>query len=233
MSDKTKFHNMTKPIKFRRIRLFAKSVGLTYEVGKERIKYFFNYVLYKLNILKKHSYRDNTEQVLPLPFNIPQKEIKSNCIGATVSMKLVLSTHVDEEYFYKENKDGSKKIVYVLRNYSKSYLTSVFHLEDIHLKVADIWYDVSCLPTFKVMSPERLRPFDGDVNAPLKRPEVHTVTYDLTPIKRLTTKDLIGVDIGIEDLSESMLKYYYDKAVSNFEEYLEDVKLSDLMIKED
>ena len=47
MSDKTKFYRMTRPVRFRTIKLIGQTLCVTYEVGKERVKYLY-YNLFRI-----------------------------------------------------------------------------------------------------------------------------------------------------------------------------------------
>ena len=50
MSEKTRFYNMTKPVRFRRLKQAKMMIVLWCKALRERIIYFFNYILYKLHI---------------------------------------------------------------------------------------------------------------------------------------------------------------------------------------
>ena len=230
MTNKVKFYNMTKPIKFRKTRLFVKSIGRTYEVGTERSKYLFNYLLYKLNILKRYTFKDVTEEFLPIPFAIPEKSIETDVVGCTVRMKLKKTTNINEDYFYRE-KDGSKKITYVLKNETKTTLSILCNTDNIHLKIGDKWFSTSNMPTFKWVAPTTVRASFVKANEPMERTKVRTITYDINPLK-LHSENVVGVDMEVEDLTESMLKYPYDCTVYKMHIYLDTIRLTDLMMQE-
>ena len=228
MTDKVKFYNMTKPIKFRRTRLFAKSIGRTYEVGTERVKYFYNYMLYKLNILKRHTFNDCTEGYLPIPFAIPEKCIETEVVGCIVRMKLKKVTHIHEDYFYKE-KDGSKKIKYVLKNESKTTLSILFSTDNISINIGDKWFNTLNMPIFKWVVPTQ--PVASFIKAEepiMEMPEVKTINFDIRPL-RLYKEYLVSADAEVEDLQEGMLKEMYEYAQYEMYRHLNKIKLSDLM----
>lgn len=230
MNDKVKFYNMTKPIKFRKTRLFAKSVGRTYEVGTEKVKYLINNLLYKLNILKKHSYRDNVEEVLPIPYSYPERFVKSEFISGALVMKLKVNTFIHEEYFYKENKDRSKKITYLIKNDTKKTTTALFMLNNVHLKVGDRWFNVNYLPTFKYIKPvTEPVAFFGKEDS-VDKPEVETITYNVAPIKNLRVEHLINADLDNDGITNEELNHIYDSTYKEFVDYLDTIKLTDLMI---
>ena len=64
-------------------------------------------------------------------------------------MRLVSEREVDVDYFYRERKDGSKKITYTVRCVDETRLYSQVHLEEIQLRVVDRWYNTNNLPIFK------------------------------------------------------------------------------------
>ena len=227
MSEKARFYNMTKPIRFRRLRQVKMMIVLWCKAVRERIKYLFNYVLYKLNILQRYSYRDRTEQVFSLPYNIKMREVQSNTFKGVVVTKLIKETFYDIDYFYRQKKDGSKKVTLYLKNEEESRLFTESHLEEICLKVSSRWYQPDHLPTLKVAVMD-VKPVAFDPSAPLKPVEYDTVEYDLLPLKTLRYKSLLG-KITLQDISEPMLYYYYELAVSEFSKKLNSMTLHDLM----
>ena len=231
MNDKVKFYEMTKPPKFRKIRLFAKSLGRTYEVGTERIKYLTNYFLYKLNILERYTYKDsvhNTERPLHA---FPEREVQGDYIGAILDMHLVTVTEVDADYFFRVCKDGSHKITYVVKEHNKEYKYLEFNLKNIHFKVGENWYCVDHLPTFRCVHPNELKPtvFSDNADEVIGKETYTTVNYNIGKIRRLTHEYYLGTDLKDNYITEEMLQYYYYKACDEFEHILSNIKLSDLM----
>lgn len=222
-----KFHEMTKPVRFRKLKLFFQSVGLTYEVGKEKISYLTNYLLYKLNILKRYSYRDNVVKELSLPHSVNQKGVATQFLSSLVDMNLVLETDFDIDYFYREKKDGGRKITYYVKNEEHNRLFTVSTLKNISLCIAGQFYYVDSLPIFKMAS----------ITTPFKQAgfnsqhEYKTITYDVQKLKRLQNKNLIGVDLKPEDITEPMVQYYYDLSVREFRGYLGKLTLEDLILE--
>lgn len=229
MSDKTRFYRMTRPVKFRRLKLIFKSVGLTYEVGKERIKYLFNYLLYKLNILKRYSYRTNTEKVFPVK-DIEFKSVQTDNFAGTVVMNLVLVSDINIDYFYRE-KNGSKVITYVMKDEEKFSLFSSTTLEDIAIKLGGGGFHlINQLPTIKMaILPHSVSYEYTMVSKPV---EYETVTYDTRLLRHICNKKLLGLDMKPEDLSEPMLRYYYEYSFSEIESYLRNLPLSSLIKEE-
>ena len=227
MSEKVRFYNMTKPVKFRRIKMIKQMIVLWYGGVRERIIYFFNYILYKLHILKRYSYRDNVVQAIPLPYSINPKEVITDHFRGVVSMSLMQDKYIDLDYFYREKK-GDKKVTLYLKNEEKTRLYLESHLNDIGIRVKN-WYSVDSLPVFKVsvLDPE-VKPFT--VEKTLEPMDYQTVTYNTGYLKNLTHKSIVGVDMNVEDVSEAMVKYYYDYAVDEFKKHLNSISLQDLIM---
>ena len=230
MSEKTRFYNMTKPVRFRRLKQAKMMIVLWCKALRERIIYFFNYILYKLHILKRYSYRDNVVQAIPLPYSINPKEVITDHFRGVVSMSLMQDKYIDLDYFYREKK-GDKKVTLYLKNEEKTRLYLESHLTDIGIRVKN-WYSVNSLPVFKVsvLDPE-VKPFT--VEKTLEPMDYQTVTYNTSYLKNLTHKSIVGVDMNVEDISEAMVKYYYDYAVDEFKKHLNNISLQDLIMQED
>lgn len=226
VEDMKKFEEMTKPLKFRRTRLFFQSVGLTYEVGKDKINYLFNYILYKLHIYKRCNYRDNVVKELPCPVLIKPRSIKTDCLEVRVDMTFEMVTHLDQDYFYREKKDGSKKITYTIKNEETHSLFSIGTLKDITLIISGKKYYVDHLPAFKyaVLDGKKIT----NSTEPLK---YKTMTFDVAYLKNLSVKYLVANDSLMNGVSESMVKYFYDCTCDTFKEGLENVTLRDLTIE--
>ena len=224
MSDKTKFHRMTKPIKFRKVRLVLQTIVLWLSAQRERIIYLFNYLLYKLNILQRYSYRDNVEKVYPLP-NPEITTVETRYFKGDVIMNATKVTSIDRDYFYRVKKDGSKKTTLTLKDEEKTQVFLDSHLENICIMIAGKWYQANHMPTIKavnsILSDD---PFDYEV-------EFKTVEYDLTPLRSLRMRDMIDV-VRVEHMSGAIFYYHYEKACCQFKYSLDRMDLSDLNQRE-
>ena len=149
MSDKLKFHRMTRPVKFRFTRLVFKSVGHSYEVGVSKIKYLFNYILYKLNILKR--YTNNTDTQIWRPTingqisDVIEKEIVTSCFVGIAQSALVDDFHSKVDYFYRTNEKGLKVITYVVADEETHFYKVVTSLIKPGLIIDGIAYDLTKL----------------------------------------------------------------------------------------
>lgn len=227
MSEKARFHEMTKPMKFRRFKMVKQYIVLWYKAVRERIKYFFNYILYKLNILKRYSYRDMTEQVFSLPYNVKTRTIETGTFRCTVVMRVIKETFYDMDYFYRQKKNGSKKITLWVKNEEDSKLFVDSHLEDICLKISDKWYEPNNLPILKVAVMGK-PPVAFEPSKSLDSVGYETVSYDLVPLKTLRFRSLLG-KLNLSDVSEPMIYYYYEYACGEFTNKLKSMSLHDLM----
>lgn len=236
MNDKVKFHNMTKPIKFRRLKQMKTMTVLWCKALRERTIYLFNYLLYKLKILKRYSYRDKVAKVISTS-NIPLPELKeviSKYVKGIVMMRPVSETDIDIDYFYRERRDGSRKITLWVKNEKTSRIFVDSYLKNICLKVGDKWYDVDRLPVFKAtILEEDILPKHFNENEPLRPVEVKTVSYDTAPLKKLRHRSLIQMcstdDFNIS-FSEKVLEYYYVQSYEAFVDTLNKINLEDLIL---
>lgn len=235
MSDKTRFYRMTKPVRFRKLKQIFRTVRFTYGVGKEiisyLIKYRFNYILYKLNIYKRYTYRDKSEKVLLSPpyTTFPMRSVQTKYFRGLVSMRLVEVTDIDTDYFYRERKDGSRKITMYVKNVENKSIYAESHLINISINVGGKWFNTNNnLPTFVMHEAERLKPFIPYDR--IERPtEPKTVAYDVSKLRKLTYVSFLGLNITKDDISESMQKYYYGLAYENLHKELDSISLKDLM----
>lgn len=232
MSEKAKFHNMTKPIRFRWLKLAKQIFADWCWSFRDVITYNFNYLLYKLNILKRYSYRDMVEQVISLDHKHPKLQVaKSDTFKGVVKMCLINETHYDIDYFYRQKKNGEKKITLTLKNEEENRVFFESHLEDVCLFINDRWYEPYNLPTLKVATfqPPKAS-FCGREDVLLNPVEYDTVTYDLLPIKTLKFQSFVG-KMQLSDVSEPMIHYYYNIACEGFIKKLNSMNIHDLMIK--
>lgn len=232
MSEKAKFHKLTQPIRFRRTKLFFKSIGRTYEVGTEKLRYFCNYVLYKLKVLDRYSYRDRIRNPVSIPYEHKSLVAEGDTIRGRVVIGLYRETHYDIDYFYRKKKDSKMKITLSLRDFTEHKFFAESHLEDVELKIAGDWHKTNFLPTFKMAT---LPPLKTVADTPELEPtevEYKTITFHLNSILGLRHLSFLGVmpsDCIQEFLSERMFKYYYHKAVDEFTTKLKSMSVYDLI----
>ena len=229
MNDKMKFHEMTKPMKFRRLKMAKQIITDWFVALRDVTRYNFNYLLYKLNILKRYTYRDVVEMEVTSHHILEEKEIQTDYFGGTVKMKLISSLDIDVDYFFYKKRNGGMKITLLLRDSKEETLFTVTHLENIHVKVADQWYNVDNLPVFKVapiLKPEPVEFVDASF---IERPtEPRIVEYDIFKVKTYYHKLLVG-KMSPEDITEAMYKFYYECSRKELEKIFSRLTLMDIM----
>lgn len=214
MSDETRFYNMTKPVKFRTMKMISQSVRTTYEVGTKRVNYLINYILYKLNILKRFTNKDTVNRQLIIPHNYDKEVVATPLVMAHVIPQIFEERTIDIDYF--RTKDG-RKITHVVSDESESRLFLECKLADIQLCVAGKWYSVNHLPKFKASIN------DGE--------EFNTQTFDVMRLKKMRTKHFLGV-CDLEHISRSQFNYFYkDIACKSFKAMLSTLELKDLIME--
>lgn len=227
MSDKAKFYNMTKPIKFRKFRLFLKSVGHTYEVGIFNIKYHYYNLLHKLDLIKRYSYRDMVMNHLSLPYPIEPQVIDTKNFKGKVVMQLVQKSNYNIDYFYKFRKDGTRKITLQLKDVQEHRIFVEAHLEEIGLKIDNRVYNVEHLPTFKCVTMEEPISF-RNYNSPVEEPKYETITYDLRPIRNLMYSQFLTSE-SVEKIEATELMDTYSRICIGFKDRLKTITLQDIM----
>lgn len=216
---------MTKPMKFRRLKMLKNCAVLWYRVQRSRVLYLFNYLLYKLKILKRYSYRDSVEKSVPFPHKITEMGVESECFRGIVEAQLIVVKDIALDYFYREKKDGSKKTTYTVVDYCEERLYMESHLRDIHIGINNVWFDTNNMPTFKSYIKPELKPFNPE--KPLEEVKCDTICFDLTKVKALYCKYYIG-HLEISEVSREMLKFYYEDSCNQFRRKLNTIKLEDL-----
>lgn len=213
MSDETKFYRLTKPMKFRTLKLISQSAGHTYEVGIKRVSYLINNILYKLNKLTRYTNKDIITRHLDFPHDYDKEVVVTPLVMAFVTPQIFEEKTIDLDYFRR--KDGD--ITYVISDKSETRLFLECKLTDIQLNVAGNWYSASRLPKFKAS-------VDSEEG-------FNVMNFDTMKLKKMETKHILGIDVELEQISEAQLNYYYELAVKEFKKALESIELKDLMIK--
>ena len=231
MNDKLKFHRMTRPVKFRFTRLVFKSVGHSYEVGVSKIKYLFNYILYKLNILKR--YTNNTDTQIWRPTingqisDVVEKEIVTGCFVGIAQSALVDDFHSKVDYFYRTNEKGLKVITYVVTDEETHFYKVVTSLIKPGLIIDGKTYLYGDVP--KIVRTYKEPPVHAEmVSEELLKPQV--ISYDLTKLMNIQHSTILGENID----DEEVLKYRLDNAVAEAQRaitiYLQSLNLHDLEV---
>jgi hypothetical protein len=209
IEDLRKFDRMTRPVKFRRWKMLKQ--------GDLRpvIKYWFYNLLTKLHILKRYVYRDSGEGTFFEP-DFKPRTIESNNYVATVRCKLNSLTFIEQDYFYRTLKDGSKKILYVLADESREEKVMTCYLDNVGVKFNDTVYFKDNMPVFRSFINEDLK--DND--------EVHyvrkTFVFDLTKIESMRRKVLLST------FNPDEVTFMYMQCSIDMMHHMDDIELADI-----
>ena len=201
----------------------------TVSVVKTTKDFIFN-LLYKLNIVKFNRLDDGKVKYLPCPFKKPLV-VQTDLLLCSLDSELRRETHTHMEYYYKVQKDGSRKIVYIKEDEVKESLELLFKVDTCAVK-----YDGKVF--FKpdlVINTLNPSPFKGGFNEGAK---YTTKRYSTSKIFKLVHSFCLGVDLSeyetnikIEKKEEKEVAYYEEKAREDFTRCLEKITLSDLEVK--
>lgn len=237
MNDKLKFHHMTRPIKFRRLRLFCKSVGHSYEVGVDKSKYLFNYLLYKLNILKRYTHNTHEDIWRPtirgIVSEVYEKPIKSKCFTGILQSSLVDELEAKVDYFYYIDKRGLKHITYTVCNWEKHLykMRTSFIKPGLIIDGKEYVYGDTpkIVRTFKQpkIKPERFD--ENKIVGNIKMPEPEVIQYDLTKLLNLCYERVLGDNAEL-DVSYATVQHSLFEAQQEFQKYLNTLTLRDIEV---
>ena len=125
MSDLSRFNKMTKPLKFRRLKIIQRYLkSLATRTITSVINGYYN-ILYKLHIYNRYSYRDMADRTISSPFSLPHNFVGDNVFSATVGMDFIERHLVFRDYFYKKYKNGKERIVYKVIDLDRTELYAV------------------------------------------------------------------------------------------------------------
>lgn len=238
MSDKLKFHRLTRPIRFRRVKVFFQSVGHTYFVGIERIKYLFNYVLYKLNILKRYTHEDFYVVHRPVINGMPisethRAEVRTEHFVGVIVSELIDKVHLKQDYFYHEKGDHKKRTYTVIDMEKHLYAINSF-VDKPGLVIDGKVYLYGDVPkivrTFKYpkIEPGELplycRPAMG-----IPMPKSEVIEYDLTKLLNVQYETVLGDSIDL-DVTYATVQAAIHEARVEIRKYLSSLSLKDIEV---
>lgn len=221
--SKAKFYSMTKPIPFRKIRLFLR-------LAKERITSVIYNILYRLNIIEKYSFSDVMRNGVPV--TIEPSNFESGCISATLEFTVEHTDVVNECYYHK--KGNKLKKLYVIMDSHLDELHISAHMTDIGIKMPDgkFQYVANGLPEFRVFVQD---PPEGHL---FRAGEHESVSVS---IKRIDVRKLRALEFRHSRLLSAYSKeeietgylndlffYVREQFTQSFIDYFREVKLYDL-----
>lgn len=238
MDDKLKFHRMTRPVKFRLIKRFFQSIGHSYEVGVEKSKYLFNYLLYKLNILKR--YTNNTHETIWRPtingqlVEVYKSPIKTEHFTGVLKSTLIDELESDVDYFYYIDRKGLKHVTYTVSNWERHLYKVQTSLVKPGLVIDGKEYVYGDTPkivrSFKYpdVLPEPFKEMDNAWDR-LKMPEPEVIQYDLTKLLNLRYEIVLGYSAEL-DVTYATVQHALFEARNEFQKYLDTLTLKDIEV---
>lgn len=196
MSDKVKFHSMTKPLKFRTAKLFLLNLKTSFEEVVKGIKSVIYNILYKLNLVDKYSFNDLIRNEVHFP--ISDSNFTSSFIQSDIEFKLFHDEYVDEEYYHV--KGNRLKKLFVLSSTHNHYLVLMSHLTNISIKFPGKEHFMTVqngLPVLKIsINPQPIRPVPVDLSLKLTEEPVDYKTYevDMNTFYSLSNVETIPAD---------------------------------------
>ena len=229
MSVKVRFYKMTRPPKFRRFRMIIQYLKDWWQGVSSVIYNRSLFILYKYKLfnIKRYSYRDNGEEVFPAPLYF-RRGIQTTNFKAIIEMNLVERWNIDLEYYYREQKDGSKKILLVLSDFEEKKLLTDSRLKEICISIDGKEYyqlrDRQPVFEYRSIIPP-LRPFnDTEVIKTSKD------VYDMNILYNARQVNLVSTEKKHDEVAPEELVSCYDFAVSEFKYWLSKLSLEDLRV---
>lgn len=212
-----KFIQMTKPVKFRGLKMLLNKGKALSSV----IKYNIFNILSKLHILNRYIYRDKgVEEILLPPYRVVNV-LSSLCTG-TIKLKLLKGHYYDIDQF--KSKKG--KILLSVSDTEEITYTLNAHLDYIMVNIDCQLFSAKTPIKVNILPP---KPFGEFTKGVIEMPEYKTVTLNLDKLHSLR-KQYVVSDTLIDDgtIPNEVLDFYLESAKEEFESYLKEMKLKDL-----
>ena len=218
VEDYRKFDKMTKPIKFRRIRMLFQTIAMAHDI--RRFKWYT--FLCKINVLKRFTFKDHLESDFHEPDNFTPRAVETDLFRVFLQCKLGNEIDIYEDYFYKPMKDGSKKVLYVIRDEYKVTKFLICYVKDVGIKIDNkIYMCDERMPVLRFI-PEM--PLSSAKHPIGDRIEYIQNTYDLSIIKKYISRTILNT-FSSEEVSVSYLK-----AMDQFYKALSKLTLKDIEV---
>lgn len=211
MNDE-KFLKITKPVKFRRLRLLFHSLKIWGEETRYVIKYMVYYILYKLHIVNRYTYIDSGNRELSLP-PVPLKSVVSPLCTANLKTRLIEEYHFDIDCFKFRD-----KVVFTVKDIAEKRDILTFSLDNVKVNIGGKFFSVDEHPFIRISH----FPVSSEV-----------VRYHLADLLKLKKSYIISADsnekvLNEKILTEKELQFYTDSAEKEFQDYLNTLSLKDL-----
>lgn len=242
MNDKLKFHRMTNPVKFRTFKIikrFFQTAGHNYGVVMSKINYLFNYILYKLNILKRYTNKDACVNVKCKLINgcLPQVyelSVEGEYFTGTVRSVVVEDVETDVDYFYYVDQRGLKHITHTVRNLDHHTFGVLSSLINPGIIIDGKKYVYGNVPqivtTFKQPEIPLGAPFkETDLLSQHEALKPKVVKYDLTKLLNIRYKVVLG-DSEQLDVTYATINAAVMESKNEIRRYLSNLTLHDLEV---
>lgn len=211
VEQKVKFLEITKPIRMRRYKLFLLKIkSLRTLITKDKIEYIYNYILFRLGILKRETYNDSISEAL----SIPQvcKVIETKHFFGTLKTSAFRDILINKDYFYFLKKNGEKVITYILCDSYTSRYYSITDFVEPGIIIDGHKYQYGCVPQVvrSFTRPKIPNAYDRNLSF-LGSFDSSVVEYDLGPLLKLHVK--LGLEENIKcldrvsEVTYDMFKY--------------------------
>lgn len=222
MSDKTRFFRMTRPIKFRKVRLLKRAFVHWWTT---KPAYYYNVLLVKLGRRKRHVYKDHYTlypkiSSRDLTGSEHFKVIETPLLRCSVVPSIEQVVFIDEDYFYKIDRKGNKKITHVVKNLNDNIIALKVDLSHICIQF-DKTLGYRAIDEIELKVSYRSDLSESPVSYETKR-------LDINKIRQLHYSTVLGVNT-VEQIRFHVIKFLYKKAVAAFKEKLDSITLKDLI----
>lgn len=220
------FYEMTKPIKHRGLKMIKQYISYLTDSVINSAKYKYCNILSNLNIYKRETFKDSTSSISPFP--VPKTLIGDRDFKVNLSAVFTTITEVDRDYF-RNSKGG---IEFVVKDEERSYLQAEFFVDDVFIKMGDSYNLIaSGLPYVKVL--EYFNPpqaFNQSFFTTEEPVNINTITLDVTKIRGLSLKVMLGTERSVDSVSEAERNYHYECACDKMREYINRLTKKDLEV---
>ena len=185
-------------------------------------------ILYKLHIYELYRLNDCSVQYLVCPFDYPII-ITTDLLRCIINCHIERVTYVDLEYYYKKEKNGSKKIVYTKKHKVHEVLFLAFNVRECDIKYSDSFYNKRHLVINTLNPIDPIKPSD----APLFTQKTYSVEKVLNLRQKFLlceTEDSAEMDKKKSTLDKDEIEYYHRQAKNQFTRCLNDITLKDLEV---
>lgn len=232
MSDKTKFYSLTKPPKFRTLKLLHLNAKSSLRSLFRNVKSVIYNILYKFKIVEKYSFKDLIRS--EVPFSILNSSFTSSFVHSGIEFKLFHDEFIEEEYYHE--KGNRLKRLFVIKDVHNHRLLIRSHLKNISIKLPgkDDFIPVQeHLPVFKVNIFNPYQNMYGERSDPNEVVGYKTLVVDVDSLYSVASSDALLVDSFWEsELQErymGWINHIRSKTTMDYIVYFEERSITDYL----